>query len=210
MFPSISSRLTAAAVAALLLVASGATAQSTTSFGVKGGITSADEVMSGAGIDLGLDRRLGPAGGLFVTIDPVERFGLQIEALFAQKGFTAKDVLEEGKYGVRLDYVEVPVLARINAPVGANANFHVLGGVSPAVLLHDTQTLDGDELGELERDDYKSFDLGLTVGAALSVRRALIDVRYTHGLLNVIDLEDDDYDFTVKNRAFTVMVGFRF
>ena len=210
MFPTISSKLTTAAVAALLLIGSGATAQTTTSFGVKGGVTSSDEVMSGAGIDLSLDRRLGPAGGLFVTIDPVERFGLQIEALYAQKGFTAKDVLEEGKYGVRLDYVEVPVLARINAPVGTNATFHVFGGATPAFLLHDTQTLDGDEVAELERDDYKSFDLGLTVGAGLSVRRALIDLRYTHGLLNVIDLEDADDDFKVKNRAFTVMVGFRF
>jgi hypothetical protein len=218
MFLSISPVRGAAAAVALLFAVGAATAQTTrtTSAGLKGGISLAEQEMSGSGIDVSLDHRLGAVGGVFIAIDPVERFGLQIEGLYSQKGFKAEDVLEAGTYEVRMHYVEVPILARINAPVGTGATFHVFGGATPAALLSDSQTFDGEDLDDAERDDYKTFDLGLTVGAGLTIRRVVIDARYTHGMLDVLkdstfdDADDGDDDFTVKNRAFAIMVGFRF
>jgi aspartyl-tRNA(Asn)/glutamyl-tRNA(Gln) amidotransferase subunit A len=58
---------------------------------------------------------------------------------------------------------------------------------------------------ELTGETLKSFDLGLVVGAGVEFGRALVEGRYTHGLL-----ETGDGDDSPKNRVFSVLVGFRF
>jgi len=159
-------------------------------------------------------RRLGLIGGVWVRIPSGSPLSIQVEALLSEKGIkfeqAFEDVPVEGN--LRIRYVEVPVLARFDAaPGGASTRFYALAGAAPAFRLGDGQlkleaegleeTLDFSESGE----DLKSFDVGLVGAAGIEFGRALVEGRYTHGLLATGDGDDSP-----KNRVFSVMIGFRF
>ena len=57
-------------------------------------------------------------------------------------------------------------------------------------------------------DDPTSFDLGLVARAGVEFGRALIEARYTHGLLKIHE-DDNDPNDSIQNRVFSVTVGFR-
>ena len=196
-------------VVGLLLVCGGtAFAQQPAAFGVKAGANFADLNFEGEGADINLDRRPGFVGGLFVVVPANRQFALQTEAIFSQKGAKSESGDFSGK--VTLNYLEVPVLARISSPATTAASFHVFAGPALGLRLSAKSELeeDGEEENEDIDDDVKRFDLGLVLGAGVEVGRFVIDGRYTWGLLNINNVESDDV--TIKNRAFAVMAGFRF
>jgi hypothetical protein len=55
----------------------------------------------------------------------------------------------------------------------------------------------------------ESFDLGLVGGLGVEFGRALIEARYTHGLLR-INTDDNEPNDRLNNRVFSVTMGFRF
>lgn len=159
-------------------------------------------------------RRLGLIGGVWIRIPSRNALSFQLEALVSEKGIKFEQEFDgvpvEGN--LRIRYVELPLLARFDAAPGAAATrFYLLAGAAPAFRIGDGQlkleaegldeTVDFEESGE----ELKSFDLGLVGAAGIEFGRALIEGRYTHGLLAMGD--DDD---APKNRVFSVMVGFRF
>lgn len=196
-------------VLALVLAGAGvASAQGTAAVGVKGGLNFADLKFEAEGMEAGLDTRTGPVGGLFVVFPANGRLALQTEALFSQKG---AEISEGGNSGrIRINYLEVPVLARVSSTPAGDAAFHVFGGPSFAFRLsaEGESTFDGEESSEDLDDEIEGFDLGLVVGAGVEIGRVVVDGRYTWGLTN-INAEASDAG-TIKNRAFAVMVGFRF
>jgi len=157
-------------------------------------------------------RRLGPVGGVWVRIAPSTRFSFQVEGLFSEKGvkFEAPDV-GFPSVDVRVRYIEIPVLARADfGASGSAARVFVVGGAAPAsrlsargkvVVNSDEQTRDID-------DEIYSFDLGLVGGVGLEFGRALIEARYTH-VLRHINTDDNGDGDRIKNRVFSVTVGFR-
>jgi Outer membrane protein beta-barrel domain len=87
----------------------------------------------------------------------------------------------------------------------------VFAGPSLAFKLNADAT--GEFLGMSEDqdidDDVESFDFGLVIDAGIEVGRLTFDGRYTWGLSNInSDPAQDDVD--VKNRVFSLLVGFRF
>jgi hypothetical protein len=51
--------------------------------------------------------------------------------------------------------------------------------------------------------------VALVGGIGVEFGRALVEARYTHGLLHINEDDNGDED-RIKNRVFSVMVGFRF
>lgn len=54
----------------------------------------------------------------------------------------------------------------------------------------------------------ESFDFGLVLGAGIDASRLTFDGRYTWGLTSIANTPVED-DVQVKNRTFSLMIGFR-
>jgi hypothetical protein len=196
-------------VLALVLVCGGtAFAQQPAAFGVKAGVNFANLNFEGEDADVNFDRRTGLVAGLFVVVPSNSPFALQAEALYSQKGAQ----IEEGGFTskVRLNVLEVPVLARFSTPASSGASFHVFGGPSLGFKLsaEAVDSFEGEEETTDLDDDVKSFDLGLVLGAGVEFGRLVIDGRYSWGLTDINN--DDSEDVKVKTRTFSIMAGFRF
>ena len=176
--------------------------------GVKAGVNFANLDFEGDGASVSLDPRKGIVGGLFVVWPASTRLALQTEALYSQKGAQMEEGGDSAK--IKLDYLDVPVLARFSSPVSSGTSFHVFAGPSFSfrVSAKSESSFDGEEENEDIDEDVERFDLGLVAGAGLELGRFVIDGRYTWGLSNINKVESDDV--TIKNRVFAVMAGIRF
>jgi len=155
--------------------------------------------------------RLGPVGGVWVRTAPINRFSFQAEGLFSEKG-THWNFDPGFSIEIRIRYIEIPLLARADfgAPAATTRVF-VVGGAAPAFKLaaQSKVELGGDEQPPGDIDDaFESLDLGLVGGLGVQFRRALIEARYTHGLLK-INTDDNDPEERLNNRVFSVTMGFR-
>src|SRR5687767_7439284 len=121
-------RVSAMFVAFLLAVSvSTASAQSYWG-GIKAGVNFANINVEGEGVDVSFDNRTGLVGGVFVVWPLSGAFGVQTEALYSQKG--AKIDEDGGTGTLKLDFLEIPVLARFSSPASGGASFHVFAGPS--------------------------------------------------------------------------------
>ena len=196
-------------LALLVVVAGTASAQEqSAAVGVKAGINFANLNFEGDGATVNLDQRKGVVGGLFVIWPADGRLGLQTEVLYSQKGAQMEEGGDSAK--IKLDYIDVPVLARFSSPVSTGTSFHVFAGPSFGFRVSakaESSFEDEDDSEDIE-DDVERFDFGLVAGAGLEIGRFLVDGRYTWGLSNINKVESDDVK--IKNRVFSVMAGIRF
>lgn len=154
-------------------------------------------------------------GQLIMPISPV--FAIQAELNYSQKGVKGSTVDEESGQKVdvalRHDYIEVPVLARLDIvrPGGGVQPFLLAGpalGVSVKCELEGESqgvsvTIDCDQLLE-----PSSVDFGAMFGGGLEIpmgaRAFTLGARYTLGFGEVF--EDGD----TQNRVITFLAGIRF
>lgn len=159
-------------------------------------------------------RRNGITAGLSARLQVTPVVGLQLEALYSQKGRRA------GDQHLFLDYVEVPVLVRLSLPhrlLGLTVSG--LGGVTAATELScrwrtasgvDSEpgapisyVVDADCIGL--RNQLNDF--GLVAGAQLERRLAVghltIEGRYVHGTKNLSYGGD-----VLRNRSVALIFGF--
>lgn len=168
----------------------------------------------------------GGSFGLF-SIGPVI---VTAEAFYRQKG--AKNVQEfnqqvftEGSAEVGIDYVEVPLLLRLNLPTVGNRVVPYLNAGPAFAWKIDcgikfdsgTQTatqacddLMGENLEETLKDHEQGIVLGGGLDFAISGGSAAInlDARVTQGLSRINQNADGSVD--VKNRVFSIMLGYSF
>ena len=162
-----------------------------------------------------ITRRRGLVAGAWMRKPIRDRLSLQVEGLFAEKGVEFDISALAGAPGssaeLQLRYLEVPILARIDAgAAAANPRFFVVGGAAPAFKLsaRSRVTVNGEEQTRDEDDEVEAFDVGLVAGAGVALGRAQIEGRYTHGLMR-INTDDNEPNDRVQNRVFSVTVGFR-
>ena len=184
--------------------------------GVKAGINSAS-LTPEEDEDPDMSRRIGFVGGGWFRWPLSSCFSLQAEGLFSDKGVIQRiQPIEEfpgGESEIRIRYLEVPLLARGDfGSAAARTRFFVVGGLAPAFELGARGWLRPEGQDEFNRDigdQIKPFDLGLVGGAGIQFGRALVEARYTHGLLHTNEDDNGDED-RIKNRVFSVTAGFRF
>ena len=194
-------------------------------FGFKLGPTWAN--LDAEGDDDGLNRLQSLGGGGFVRFGMMG-IGMQAEVLAMTKG-SSQDVEDidgndVGDIDLKLDYIEVPLLARFS--MGSTMPFSPYIMVGPSFAFNYGCSFEGDseddeiEDEELDCDDdalggdileIKSFDIGATGALGFEFRAGpgaiLVEGRYTHGFMDVFDVEGDD---NAKNRQFAVMAGYSF
>ena len=190
----------------LSIVARPAAAQESVTFGIKGGLNITSANVEAVGFDISPDSRAGLVAGLFVHYPLREQVGLQIEGLYSQKGAKVDDLGID--VDLRLDYVEIPVLGRFGLRASEDAIVHIVAGPAFAFKVHDSLDV-GDFFG-FDEIDIKPFDAGIAIGGGVTFRNVVVDARYTHGLVNINDEDLLDDFLEVKNRAFSVTVGWQF
>jgi hypothetical protein len=180
------------------------------SLGFQGKLTRATIV----GPDVDYDFRKGWGLGAFLKLPVSDMLSIQPEILYLQKG--AYSSWPFGDLMIALDYVEIPLLLRINVPVeGTVAPYFLVGPALgfkggceiTAELNGDEEKLDCDETGF----EVKSVDFGGVVGAGLSFGAGPgsfhLGARYNYGL---ISLDDSEEDWDLGNRAFSFLAGYSF
>ena len=126
--------------------------------------------------------------GLFAKM-PITRFiAIQPELYFTTKGseVSYKGLFANGDARFRLSYLEVPVLLVINL----NQNFNIHGGPYVSYLLagdvsNESTSPSFDFEKNIDVDDYNRMDAGLTLGAAIDIRKISIGARYSYGMTTI-------------------------
>ncbi len=191
----------------VLLLASGSAAAQGLQPGVKAGVNLATVSLGGDEGSAGFDSRVGLVGGVFATWRPVSWLALQPEVLVTSKGAA----LDEDGLDARLvlDYLEVPLLARVSRRVSGATVYAAAGPAVAWLLRAKTRTAFSGSTEEIDlKDDVEPFDVGVAMGGGVEIGAFVIDGRYTLGLSD-IDADRSDA-ITIRNRAISVTAGFRF
>lgn len=181
--------------------------------GVKGGINFASMTPEEEDEAPLISRRNGLVAGIWVRTPVRSQFSFQGEGLFSEKGvkFDGRALGLDGAADLRVRYLEFPLLARADfVPGSPAARVFAVGGVAPAFRLsaQSKASFEGQEDTQDVGDQVKPFDLGLVGGAGVEIGRALIEFRYTHGLLHLNEDDNGDED-RIKNRVLSLSFGFR-
>jgi hypothetical protein len=154
-------------------------------------------------------RRNGAALGGFVAFPLNENVAIQPEVLFVQQGVNLSNTTDE--YVAKLDYLQIPVLARFSSPSQSWGRGFFFAG--PTFGMRLSAKVSSGALATAVEQDAKDLtragDVGLAFGGGVDVRRFLAELRFTQGLTHV---NSDAANLTenVRNRAFTIMAGIRF
>ncbi len=178
-----------------ILIAGSASVAAAQGVGIKFGPTFAD--FNSDALDF--DTRTGWHGGLFIGGNRDGVLGVQTEINWIRKN------VEQPLAGdIRIDYLQIPVLLRVNIG-GSSANaFRVfaVGGAGVNIKI-------GDEVDGVTVDDrFEGVDVPLLVGGGIEVARIIVEGRYEKGFRRLNKVFSD---FTeIKGQAFTILFGVRF
>ncbi len=177
------------------------------SFGPKLGITST----TGAGDDVPSQTEsiTNIVGGVFFKVGSDGIFSFQPEILYHPKGGVYED--DNFRYELNIDYLEIPLLFKVQIPVGETVYPFVYAGPYGAFELGNEETGEFFIFQGTGTADISDFDAGAVLGAGLDFQVSNmylgLDLRYGIGMVNIYDAEDPDDQPDIKNRAFSVMVG---
>lgn len=164
--------------------------------------------------------------GVFKKFSINNTFGIQPEIYYVKKGSKIRGhhwfrPETEFTASYRLTYIEMPVLMHYTMPAGSSS-LYFTGGPYMALRLKgrlyertekDGQKFDDDPTYKVT-DDFKPLDLGFTIGFGANLKttqeslRMIIEIRYSHGLTNINDIQNSKLE--IKNRSFSFMLGMGF
>jgi hypothetical protein len=129
--------------------------------------------------------------GVYGQLFSSDVFAIQPELLFSTKGTKAEygGNFFDQTIKFNLNYLDLPVLAVFK--LGESAEIHV--GPYVSYLLNANISHDGDlgsGVDELDKDNFKSFDYGLSGGFGLNFGNVQVGARYNYGLAKIADDND--------------------
>ncbi|MFH1422136.1 MAG: porin family protein [Planctomycetota bacterium] len=190
------------------------------SYGLKAGLNMAN--LTDEQEEATYEMKTGVALGGFAVFKVNDNFSIQPELLYTQKGNGIKFSYEEvnfigfdefgipnyetvtvtEKFKVKLDYIEIPVLAKYLISPGENVCPFIFGGPSIGILMG--AKVDSEDI----KSDCNSLDIGLVLGGGVELESGVsIDLRYDMGMTKVFDFEGGDNK--EKNTVISLMVGYK-
>jgi opacity protein-like surface antigen len=163
--------------------------------GFKGGVNAGTQSGSGA---TDPSTHFGMCLGVFLKYELSSALSVHTEVLMSDKGADYLDMVGNEADEAIL-YVELPVFARYDYPVGSRLTAFGFGGPSVAYIIDSKRTMKG---------DLNPIDVAIAAGAGLDIdvgkRIIAVDVRFSQGLLNVLDNGTDN---TIRNRLISLYAG---
>jgi hypothetical protein len=214
------------AALSVALFASQAQAQGVT-IGIKGGLNFASATIKSTDTDMPeFETQTGLIQGIFINfkLGPI---AIQPELLYSRMG--TKWVDYEGEEGtatgyIRSDYLELPILVKYSFLSGPVKPF-VMAGPSISYLLSNKWGYEYDYTDPIYtdysysydyKDYYKKLDFAgvIAIGVDYKLPKFVVslEARYHLGLANVInsDMLEESTTTSIKNRAFSVLIGIGF
>ena len=151
-------------------------------YGIKGGFNMSNLYSSDANDENIL---YGFNAGLYATLPISDFIAIQPEILFTTKGAKLEynNALASGESKFRLNYIEVPLLVRVN--ITRNFNVHAGGYASYLVSSKVTGRGDFNLEQEIDTNDLNKFDAGLSAGVGVDFDPISIGLRYNYGLTTI-------------------------
>jgi hypothetical protein len=215
--------LVGAAAFAALLVASPSAAQAPVSAGPLVGLNFADISGDDFADEFGdTSSRLGFAVGAFAEFGLSDMVSLRPELVYTQKGTEVEAGGVEAK--VKLDYVQLPVLAKIMfGAAGAGPRFNLLVGPAfgfsagcsfdidaPLVIAAGPSLATSAAMIDIDCEDIgadtKGFEFAGVVGLGVDFDRFTVDVRFDKGFSGIFDVDEVD----AKNQTISARAGYKF
>lgn len=178
-------------------------AASQTNFGIKVGVNLVD-FGSGQATELSNDfrPRFSIQAGGFLNRQFTEKGSFQLELLFFGKGFKVDNNFSNTDDIVRLNYLSIPAYYTYTPSSKVGVSF----GFELSYLLK-AQVDNADGTVSINDDIFDKLDLGGMIGLRFQlVEPFYIDLRYTHGLLQVVNLLETKFN----NMALAASLGYRF
>jgi hypothetical protein len=180
-------------------------------FGIKGGAAGYQLTSDIGGNSATSDRKIGIEAGIFGEF-PINRLlSIQPEVVLVQKG--GEETSQSfGNSSLTLNYVDVPLLLKINAPVDGNLQPFIFGGPYAGYLIEATTNSEG------ESQDLTEFlneiHYGLKVGVGINIGPIMLDARYDMGIANLYkedeSLDGLDSDFKITTTGVVLSLGLKF
>ena len=136
------------------------------------------------------DSRFGLAAGAEFEYQATDLLSISFGAMYSMQGMKASS--DEGNATLKLDYVNIPILA----------NVYVVKGLAVKVGVQPGFMIDKDDAG----DAVKTFDFSIPVGLSYEYANVVLDARYNWGVTKVADLGDN----SPKNSVFQITLGYKF
>lgn len=186
-----------------------ATAQMKARAGVKGGLNASNLYVDNVDDE---NARIGFHAGVYGQVAASEAVALQAELLFSTRGsedhYSSGTLQQEVKYN--LNYIDLPLMVVLKA--GEAVEFH-LGGYGSylvgANISYDGDLANGED--EIDRDNLKSYDMGLLGGVGVNFGNVQFGARYNYGL---VELANSDAARVAigdsKNSCAQLFVAFNF
>lgn len=185
-----------------------ANAQSPVSFGLKAGMN----ISNLHGSDMEPDAKTGLLlGGVLEINLPATPFAIESGVYYSQKGAEAEDT--DFTYKLKLDYIEIPVLAKFQ--LGPPGPITPTLGVGPYLgfNVNAEQELSGGGMTGTEdvSDEISGTEVGgiasLGLDFNLGLTKLNASARYSYGFTSVWDDSDTESD---RNAVFSVALGIMF
>lgn len=198
--------LTVAITVGTILTSNAQSDSKVVQLGAKGGVNFAS--VTGDDFD-SPDSRTSFNAGIVAEVPYSERFSLQAEVFYSGQGFEVEDInvagvnFDTNKVEYQLDYIQVPLLAKVYLIEGLNVY------TGPQIGFKVNEEIDY-ESGDVNVDDTmlpeaQDFDFSGTVGAGYKFDNGFfVDARYNYGFSDLIKDTDS------HNSVIQAGVGFMF
>ncbi len=166
--------------------------------GIKGGVNFS--TANAENID-NLDFRTDFYVGLAVEALITEKFGFQVETFYSRQGFEYEELINVGKGIVKIDYIQVPILAKAYLIEG----FNIQGGLQLGFKVNEDVDIPLESNISLDPNTIRDFDFQLASGIEYKFKNGFfVQARYSYGLSEIIDNSE------IHNSLLSTGIGFMF
>jgi hypothetical protein len=158
---------------------------------------------SAASCDGCFNTNTGFEGGIWFGGNRGGRVGVMGEVLYAKKKQEGSNLLTGS---TSLQYLEIPILARINIGSRSRSGVSIYGLVGPVFDINLKASIGSQDV----KSNYESLDLGLLGGVGIEITRFLVEGRFNHGFRNVLKSGNATAFGDIKTNSFAVLFGLRF
>lgn len=159
------------------------------------------------GVD-GLNGRTGLVGGLSIVLPSEGFLAFQTEALLVNKGAKAST---GAPGGLKLSYVEVPLMARLTLHRGGSMHPHLYAGPYLGIQVDCSVKGTATACDDLPGVNTHSVDIGGMVGGGVDYDVGPLvlsgGVRYSFGVSKVADFSFDAVDESARNGVYALYAG---
>ncbi|MEP3387275.1 MAG: porin family protein [Reichenbachiella sp.] len=182
--------------------------------GIKAGLNYVNNIMdpNTNGVNDNNSFRIAYHFGIYGKFFVEDKFFIQPELLYSNKGLTFDETSSTSKANLHLNYINLPVLFGYQLTENFVLAFGPeLGYLVSAKSKFDSQTTNVDEIWN------NKFDFGLAIALEYNLSEKFnLGLRYTHGLTSVIkdigmtdEIGNPIGEANARNRSFQLSIGYR-